>query len=187
MQVGERLSVGQEENPFFAFYRKPRFELVNGPGGTVELVPAMAFLRRVILGNITPSNLPQTAYDIANHFVMLSRELLWEAIRASDYPEAPSRQRALWLLPDLAAVRHWQARLKHPAEKATQVVEVLATGVVHVCDAALLTGDSEALDDTYRKARDYWSGMIAAQGSEPEILFRGELEVVRRVEVVDGG
>jgi hypothetical protein len=178
--IGETVEVGKEESPFFRFYRThTRQEAVTRPDGTVHLVPSIAFLRQVRDGQISASNLPGVAFDTARHFMMLARELLWEQIRVSEFRENPSRQRAMWLFANANNAPHWESMLKSNVTGQSQLIEVEVTGRVHECDAGLLLGDSESLDESERKARAYWRGDMLPAASQPEVLFVGSLKVVR--------
>lgn len=181
--VGQHLHVGTAENPFFQFYRSHiRRYSVTQPNGTMNQVPAIAFLRQVRDGNIRPNELAKDAFEIAQHFMMLARELLWETVRLAEFSDRPSRQRAVWLVGDIANLAHWQHRLQGGQTEKFQFVEVRATGRVHECDAALLLGDSESLDESECKAHAYWRGDMLSAGSEPEVLFDGCIEVTRILE-----
>lgn len=183
LTVGQTIRAGDGTNPFFGFYETYRRTYpVTLHDGTVVQTPAMTFLRQVRDGGVNPHNLPATAYEIAEHFVMLARELLWESIRLKEFPNAPSRQRGIWLLESESEVAHWNSRLNASASSPpSQVVELVATGCALRCDAAFLLGDSETLEESISKARMYWNGSISPERSEPEILFEGELRVVRIV------
>ena len=101
-----------------------------------------------------------------------------ELIRLREFPEAPSRLRGIWLVSDLKTLALWRTRLQQQ-DMQVQFVEVVATGLAHECDASFILGDSESLDESERKARDYWSGKMASHGGEPEVLFAGEITVTR--------
>lgn len=55
---------------------------------------------------------------------------------------------------------------------AGKIVELEASGTIIRVDAALLLGDAEGLEETYRKARSYWRGEVSDK-PEPELLFAG--------------
>lgn len=177
--------VGGEENPFFRFFRtNVRAFEVKQAGGSLLHVPAISFLRNVRDGKITPHKLADDAFQIADHFVILARELLLELIRSREFPDAPSRWRGIWIVKDLETLALWRKRLEQQGIQS-QFVEMVATGRAHDCDASFILGDSETLDESERKARDYWGGKIAAHRSEPETLFEGEITVSRILEPKD--
>jgi hypothetical protein len=179
MKAGDALDVGKEMNPFFGYYDvKPFTYPVSEPDGLVNQVPAMRFLERVKDGSITPGSLPATAFEIADHFSMLARELLWESVRLSEFPQEPSRQKCIWLAESIPDVMQWLRRMH---VRPVQVVEVRATGRRHIADQWQLVGGSEMLRVWYEKARAYWRG-DRTPTPDLEILFEGRIEVVRIVD-----
>ncbi|MGN9525652.1 DUF2441 domain-containing protein [Escherichia coli] len=36
-------------------------------------------------------------HETAKHFCTYVRELIWESVRTSEFPELPSRQKCIWL------------------------------------------------------------------------------------------
>jgi len=172
LTVGATLDVGQQHNPFFAFFEQPRRYSVNVDGQEVW-VPAMKFLSGVREGSITPNQLPFDAWQIANHFMLLSRELAFEQVRLKERSDAPSRLTCLWCADTLEGARYWANRLGGNAT----IVKLSATGTIHRVNAALLMGDSEPYSETIRKASEYWQGYGGDEG-EPEVLFAGTAKVV---------
>jgi hypothetical protein len=135
----------------------------------------MKFLRLVKDGTVTSANLPTISSDTANHFLMLSRELLWENVRLVEFPDAPSRQRCIWLIESVADVKNWITRLGFKANRYS-VVRVRATGRALNADGNCLAGDSEPLPVWFEKARAYWSSKNTPDPL-PEVLFEGRIEV----------
>jgi len=180
MAVGQKITIGGGFNPFFDYFRKniSSFTL-RKQDGTQQEIPALNFLRNVKEGYITPDNLPLTAFQIAEHYVILTRELIFEITRMNEFVDAPSRQRGIWLSDGDENLNFWSKLLPSDTLESFQLVEVKATGRAHGCDAGFLIGDSELYDESLKKAHAYWSGEIASKNSQPEVLFEGELEVVR--------
>lgn len=177
MQCGDVIEVGHRANPFFHFYEtyKRTYPVTENPSGIVRQVPAMRFLKLVKEGTITSPILPTIACDTANHFLMLARELLWENVRSAEFPQAPSRQRCIWLIESMADVKNWISRLGFKPNFYS-VVRLRATGRALKADGNCLAGDSEPLPVWFEKARAYWSG----ENSEtplPEVLFEGRIEI----------
>ena len=180
-EVGQVIEAGKSSNPFFGFfetYRRTYQVTLND--GSVEVVPAIAFLGHIAEGRVNVPDIATAArhgHEISKHFVMLSREMIWEMIRVQDYHDAPSRQRCMWLIEENALLDYWRGRMECPNGKY-RYVRVAATGTVHLADASLLLGDVELLQDTYEKAHRYWRGEMTDQNSEPEILFEGTLRIL---------
>jgi hypothetical protein len=175
---GDVISAGSSDNPFWAYYETPRTFPVRTPEvGKVEHVGARAWIRRVLNGTIVPDNLPQTANDIVEHFYLFGRELVMELVRREVAPNAPSRQKCLWMTESLAEAQYWAGKVGHGS-----IVELRATGEIHRADAALLMGEADAFSQISERARAYWKGEISDR-PEVEILFAGRAEVVARHEV----
>jgi hypothetical protein len=77
--AGETIDIGANDNPYFQFYEGSREYAVNDNGNMVN-VKAVHWLRLVRDGKIAPHPgiLPAIALEVAQHDVMLSRELLME-------------------------------------------------------------------------------------------------------------
>ncbi len=172
---GYEFIVGDTHNPFFGFYEGEITIPINTQTGVIP-VKALRFLREVSRGNITPApDFVHRAHHIAQHYLMLARELIMEEVRKEIQPEAPSRQSCLWVVESLDEARHWKQRIQNPQ---TQIVELTLNGIIQRVDAALLLGDSEPLTVTYDRARQYWRGNISTT-PELEVLFKGQVRVNR--------
>jgi hypothetical protein len=180
MNRGDAIEVGKSTNPFFGFYENwTRTYPVRMKDGTTQHLPAIQFLRNVFEGNLTPDNLPKTALETARHFLMLARELVWENVRLLQAPDAPSRQRCIWLLKTPEEARKWVGILGFQ-RGCYSIVRVRATGKALDVDSNLLAADSEPLSKWYEKAGMYWHGETSASPMM-ETLFEGKLEVTEIV------
>jgi len=187
MRRGDIFEIGGTTNPFFGFYEEHQrtYPVTETPTGIVHQVPAMKFLRLVKDGEVTSTDLPTIARDTANHFLMLVRELLWENVRLAEFPEAPSRQRCIWLIESMANVTNWISHLGFKPNHYS-VVRVRATGRALNVDGNYLAGDSEPLPVWFEKARAYWSSKNT-QNPLPEVLFEGRIEVDEIIDVTKLG
>jgi hypothetical protein len=179
LTVGHEVEVGAEINPYFAYFERTQktFPITLNSGQVIQ-PPAVKFLGLVALGEVNSPNLPQIAFDVARHFVTLARELFWESVRLAEFPDRPSRQRCLWVCPSLENARDWLSRLEC---KNYQILKVSVNGRLHTANELLLLGDSEPLEITRAKAREYWQGLQVEGGSE-EILFEGRMKVLEILE-----
>lgn len=175
LMPGQNIATGETYNPFFNFYQGIRQYPVKQNNGDIINLPAIKFLSGVKKGEIKPEYFPDVAYEIANHFLMLSRELIFEDVRFKFCNDAPSRHRCIWLLKAKEDADFWWNRLSCGEE--SQILKIKATGKSHVADAGLLLGDSEPLAQTYAKAEKYWKGEFSDH-PEMEIIFEGKLEVI---------
>ncbi len=173
LESGAIVYVGAEHNPFFGFYEKVRAYPVTTVDGQV-MCPAIKFLKSVRDGTISGPNFTQVAVEVAEHYVMLCRELIMEQVRKEAAPNAPSRQTCLWLADTVDEARAWHARLGGTGA----IARLRLNGTIHRADASLLLGDSEPLTETYARARKYWLG---EQSNAPELetLFSGTAKIVK--------
>lgn len=175
-EPNQKFHIGNEFNPFFGFYERARtYDTKNHVTGEIYPVPAIKFLSQVKNGGINCPNLPTVAHQIGNHFLMLTRETIWEMVRKEEFPEHPSRQKCLWLVEKMDEARYWLQRME-PKHNA-QIVEVVVDGKVHIADGSLLIGDSEPYSTYLKKAKAYWQG-FSSDNPEKEILFEGDLKVI---------
>lgn len=172
---GVTLEIGAAHNPFFAFFENSRTYHVTTPKGALQY-PAMAFLRGVKDGELNCPLLPQIAFETAQHFQLLARELIMEEVRKTVAADAPSRQRCIWLADSKEEADFWFRRLGN----AGLIVELSVSGTAHRADASHLLAESEPLSVTYAKARAYWRGEASAQ-PEFETLFQGKAKVVNLI------
>lgn len=167
------VTTGESYTPFFGFYEGSRSYPVTLGSGTTVHVPAVDFLKQVRDGNINCPMLPTIAAEVAQHYVMLCRELIMEDIRLAEFKgEPPSRQRCLYACDSVDEARYW----KQLVGPESTVCELTCTGTIHRADASLLLSDSEPLSITKERARRYWRGE-AGDSPQWETLFVGEATV----------
>lgn len=176
LNIDDSFDVGGESNPYFRFYEKNKkaYPLTNGAGQTT-LIPGVKFIGGVQKGEINCATLPSIAHELSRHLAGLVGELIWEDIRRREFPHLPSRQRCIWLIPDVEGVRYWVSRLG-VALGTYQVLRVRCQGRMHIASEKYLLGDSVSLEDAVSQARQYWLGVIPEKNTE-EIIFEGRVTV----------
>ena len=172
LEIAHQFEVGKIRNPFFSFYENELKYTVNDPSGRIE-VKAIKFLSSVKDGTINCPTLPNIAYEIAEHYIMLVRELIMEEVRKEVAPDAPSRKSCLWVVENIDQARYWLGRLGGDS----RIARLSLDGVIQRADASLLLGDSEPLSVTYANAHSYWQGTMS-DSPEPEAVFCGTATVV---------
>ena len=175
--AGQKLEVGYEVNPYFGFYEGARQYGVRRADGSMLQFKARAFLTHVRDGKIQTDQyrLADIAAEVATHFVMLVRELVMEEVRKEVCPEAPSRQRCLYVCESLEEARYWNKFLGDQGNIGS-ICSLLCNGLTHRADTGLLLGDSEPLSVTRERATRYWRGE-AGDKPEWETLFVGNAVV----------
>jgi hypothetical protein len=177
LNPGDQIDIGGMSNPYFRFFetRKITYPVMLSDD-TQLMVSGVRFLALVASGELPPpNNFPNIAHDLANHFTMYVRELIWEDVRKKEFPHLPSRQRCIWLIPSLTGVKYWIQRMGVSGE--FQVLRVRAQGRIHKANELFLLGDSEPMEETIRNARQYWLG-IGEDPNTEEIIFEGRVTVV---------
>ena len=174
LTANQVLNIGASVNPYFGFYENAREYPITENGNVVH-VKALAWLKHVRAGTINPAStqiLATIAAEVAQHYVMLARELIMEELRISEFQEdPPSRQRCLYVAETIEGARRWKTMVG-----GGTICELTCTGSAHRADANLLLEDSEPLSVTRDRARRYWRGEI---GADPllETLFVGKATV----------
>ena len=176
LKVGDSVDIGGESNPYFRFYEKNKktYNLTTDDGQTLQ-IPGVKFIGSVQSGEINCANLAFIAHDLSKHLAGLIGELIWEDIRKNEFPHLPSRQRCIWLIPDVEGVRYWVSRLG-VAPETYQVLRVRCQGRMHVASEKYLLGDSVSLEEAVSVARQYWLGVIPEPNTK-EIIFEGRVTV----------
>jgi hypothetical protein len=172
------LKVGEDANPFFGFYEGAREYPVPQDDGSTVNFKAGAFLAGIRDGRIRVNNPAAVSmvagwgHEISSHFCMLVRELVMEDVRREVNPEAPSRQRCMYLCETPEEAQYWNQRIGDNGK----VCSLRCTGSTHRGDAGLLLGDSEPLSVTRGRAASYWRGEVSEK-KEWETLFVGDAVV----------
>ena len=170
------MDVGGSSNPYLRFFEtQQKTYPVTLDDGSIVQVPGVKFIASVSRGEINPGNLAETALDLVQHLVAYLRELIWEDVRKREFPHLPSRQRCVWLTPSQEGVKYWLGRMS--VNQDFQVLRVRVQGRLHKASESYLLGDSESIEETIQKARQYWLGVVEEAETE-EIIFEGRMRVV---------
>jgi hypothetical protein len=176
LSVSDEIYIGGESNPYFRFFETQRKAYpVTLDSGEVIQVPGVKFIASVSRGEINPEDLAGTALDLTKHLVAYLRELIWEDVRKREFSHLPSRQRCIWLILNQAGVRYWLRRMD--VGDNFQVLRIQVQGSIHKASESYLLGDSEPMEESIEKARQYWRGVIEDAETE-EIIFEGRMQVV---------
>lgn len=111
--------------------------------------------------------------------LMLNREIIFEEVRASSFPDLPSRQRCIWLIPDSPdAVTYWWRAIGNPDAK---IFRVEGTGKTHWASQSHLEMKSSSLNVLRQRAFRYWAGLTERTSLEDEILFEGFIKITEEL------
>lgn len=184
MAVGSSITT-TDVNPFFNYYISypyPRETFIQN--GATHDISRIALLGHIASGNLHNSDMRYVAgigHETAKHFCTYVRELIWESVRTSEFPELPSRQKCIWLTKGEDNLHYWIERLGRPAEQIT-VFKVLPDGRMHTTSETHLSGDAESYLESVEKSRRYWRGEID-NPLHQEILFEGTMLVESKVSI----
>lgn len=184
MVVGTSITTG-EVNPFFNYFLEfPDVRIDVVVNGVNEKWTKLRFLNELKYGRMNTSYTVQQiaaiGQDAAMHFCKYTRELIWENIRASDFPNLPSRQKCIWLAHGDENLKYWVDTL--PARREThRIYKVVPTGKLHYASDEHLLDDSELYPETLAKAKKYWGGIITDKHAQ-EILFEGTLDIIEEID-----
>lgn len=109
------------------------------------------------------------------------RETVTELVRATEFPEKPSRLKCLYVCKTLEEAYKWKENFQGYNRKILQLVELSSDGDSFTGDAIFLpqiNGDS--FEKKIAQAREYWNGNI--KGELVETLLGGIIKVERIVE-----
>ena len=109
------------------------------------------------------------------------REMTFEEIRRQQFSALPSRYTCIFLIPDdEESVRFWWNDLRTQGEGKRRIYEVSATGIAHRASQTLLGQlETRSVEEWEKMAVGYWSNQ--PQATDDEILFEGELRIIREV------
>lgn len=140
-RLGEELSVGHTINPIYTNWKNSATRAQHG----------------------------LTTEDVNRSVAVMLRELVFENVRAKEFPTLPSRTNCIWLLDSETAIEYWLHRIPHHGEKRVLEIEIL-DGVLHKAYEEHLTNNLENISELEARAHKYWSGKGSGQS---ETLFQG--------------
>lgn len=179
LSVGDEVDIGGSNNPYFRYFEEggKAYPVRNNDGSVVPLPPA-TFTRLVAEGEIeVPKDFPDLVADLTRHCASFLLEMIWEDVRRKEFPQLPSRQRCVWLIPSQAGVKYWLPRMIPPEREVDfQVLRVRVQGRLHRANETYLREDILPMQESIRLARLYWQGVDEEADTE-EIIFEGRMRV----------
>lgn len=180
LQAGDEFEVGSKSNPFFRFIETTDLcqsvTFDNNPND-IRKFPIADYFDNISSGQFkTNMDIAKLAANSLRHYVKYVRELTWEEIRRNEFPDLPSRQRCLWLIPSKDKIPFWMNKLLGGNSTEFQILRVSAQGKIHSASEALLMSDSQSHTKTIKDAQKYWLGHIDDPETE-EVIFEGKITV----------
>lgn len=184
MQAGNIVETGTV-NPFFNYFLVgDRSTIpVTIPNGSIQRLSEMTFLHTLANGGMTTSmpvsEVARMGQDLAMHFCKYTRELIWEDIRLTRFPDKPSRKKCIWLAEGEDNLNYWRMKLGQANELLVFRVEI-EDGITHDASDEHLMSDNIAYEEAIAMAERYWNGDISTPIAK-EVLFEGRLRILEQI------
>ncbi len=122
--------------------------------------------------------------DSLGNAVKTVRELAFELVRKDFYPELPSRQKCIWLIPDdKKSLEYWKNVIQN---KDKRIFKITVNGKIHRAAPKWLNGGTFSLNKWTSMAHSYWQGEESGN-IEDEILFEGKIKIIEEITVPNKG
>lgn len=117
METGKEFFIGKEKNPFNKFFDERNMDYVTLNGQLLQNHLAINAMKAILNGDknellkhLNPDPIAMITYleDRLNHYLKFKRETVFEEVRKEFFPEKPSRQRCIWVIPpEEKALKYW--------------------------------------------------------------------------------
>jgi hypothetical protein len=191
-EIGQIHFIGAIKNPFVGFYDKNSFGVRDPNSGmfyTTDYIAA-AMRNYIKTGRKEKDKNLSTFYHfdtektteelikVLNDYLLLVREWIFEEVRKEFFPNLPSRQRCLWVIPDdEKAIQYWWNEMG----KEGKLLKLELTGKIHQTNQQCLAQTTQSLNEIRMKAFKYWAGASGIDSSQDEYLFEGFVKVLESI------
>lgn len=184
MQPGSTYSFDSDNfNPFFNYYEVssdswaiPIPQL--GKDNKLSSIDSLDLTANLMGGRF--GDFPRRAYEIANHYRVLARELVFEKVRVEKFYCAPSRRNCIFLFDSENDIQKWKNAIG-TSVRQYQVLVVRAIGNILRVDSNNLPKGNEPFSEWESKAYKYWNCELTDDPSI-EVLAEGQVTVDRILE-----
>ena len=185
----DMIFVGDKTNHYWkSFAEKSDLIEINGQNHEVFKVTKAAY---EAYAKIHPAPLKMNGYhfnllnslkesiDSLGNSIKLNRELIFESIRKEFYPESPSREKCIWLIPDNNdSLLFWNKILNSKIQ--SKIFKVHVDGKIHRAPQKWLIGGTISVNEWRDLAHNYWKGTNSGN-IQDEILFTGTMKIIEEV------
>lgn len=114
-------------------------------------------------------------------YYQLTREIILEEIRQSQFPDKPSRLNSVWLT-DKENLKTWLQVIPQK-EFSQKVFLVEFIGKTHKADGQWITNPTLSFEKIFKNAIGYWSGKPKSKERKPqyEFLGYGSIEILKEI------
>lgn len=185
--------IGEKKNPFFGYYDNYAHNVRNPINNTSY--PLNVISNWVVKHNTEGLAIPEELklfyhcnpvqtmcelHDCVTHYTMLVRELVFEEVRKDFFPQLPSRQKGIWVIPinesTSETVKYWWSQVSNGN---SQIIKLRLTGKIHQASSEWLTARVLPLDVIKQNAFKYWTGASSGRDlNQVECIFEGFATVI---------
>ncbi|MEO9484388.1 MAG: DUF2441 domain-containing protein [Ekhidna sp.] len=127
-----------------------------------------------------PIDTLRESIECLRNAITINRELIFESVRKDIYPHLPSRQKCIWLIPEVQeSLRFWMSVLNRGERKRLFRLELLE-GKFHRAAQEWLVGGTYSINKWNQLAKNYWEGERSGN-IEDEVLYEGMIRIVEEV------
>lgn len=190
LQIGQTIFAGRKKNPFVEYYDSKNF-IIQDPQTKQsycynQIAESMvkylntqekdAYLAKFY--HFKPEETVKELTKVLNEYILLVREWIFEEVRMEFFPNLPSRQRCLWVIPeDNNSIQYWWNTMKK-SETSCRILKLELTGKIYRTNQQYLQGTTNSLDILRMNAFKYWAGASGNSSAEDEYLFEGFVKVL---------
>lgn len=190
--VGQTYFIGGKKNPFFGFYDFAAFNIqdpisknwyslnhvANSMIKYIDKKEKDEYLKSFY--HFDSEKTTRELYNALEEYLKLVREWTFEEVRREFFPNLPSRQRCLFVIPmEFQSLNYWWNKLG----KNGNILKLELTGKLHRTNQEYLLATTDSLDHIRGKAFRYWAGASGSNAAEDEYLFEGFAKVLEVVPI----
>jgi hypothetical protein len=187
-KIGDEIVLGKEDNYYWQSLKKKDDDIeINGEIFDVYKIADAAFGAysgkyrpplKMKGYHFNPLRTLKETLDSLGNAIKINRELVFESIRNEFYPELPSRQKCIWLIPENEkSLEFWKKIIQNENQR---IFKVTINGIIHRASQKWLVGGTFSLNRWYTLAHSYWKGEDSGS-IEDEILFEGKIKIIGEV------
>jgi len=120
------------------------------------------------------------ASEMINNQLLFLREMIFEETRKEFFPNLPSRQKCIWVIPkEREILTYWMPKLKTPD---AIIYELNLTGKIHRSNPQPLEIHSAPPALIRKSAYRYWLGTMGDETPKDECIFEGLVKVEKVID-----
>ncbi len=192
-KVGDELSFEKEDNNYWkSFLRKEDSYNFQGNKHDAFKVLHSAFEAYARLHNpplvmkeyhFNQINTLKESLDCLRNTILINRELIFESVRNEFFPNLPSRQKCIWLIPNNDdSLDFWINILKSKGSHHKLFRIETVNGTIHKATQQWLEGGTISINQWQHMATNYWKGVNSGK-IDDEILYQGRIKILEEITI----